>query len=99
MDCVLQWCRMMVLQLHGLRQRLSTVDGYAILVPVAAAGGLLLLGFVCRRVVRQRGLTKGNTTAMQPDEIAAGRLPLPPGSFGLPLIGEMLQFVVEVWRF
>lgn len=97
LDCVLQWLQVMVLRLHDLLQHLSIVDGVAILLSSAAAvGGLLLFGVVCRRVVRQRGLTKRNASALHPDEMEAGRMPLPPGSLGLPLIGEMLQFIVEV---
>jgi hypothetical protein len=77
--------------------RLTSADGCAIFVTAAVCGGLLFLVAVCHRVVRQRELERRSSPDTQLEEIEAGRLPLPPGSLGLPFIGEMLQFVVEVW--
>ena len=75
-----------------------TVEDTAVTATVTSAG-LLLAVILLGCVTWHHSFTwwgSRSQTELKPDEYEASRLPLPPGSLGLPVIGEMLQFIVEV---
>jgi len=68
-------------------------------IATVAIFGILVAVILIFCVASHRGFTRSmirSRAELKPDECEASRLPLPPGSLGLPMIGEMAQFIVEV---